>query len=455
MGAALTLPGIAGLVLTIGMSVDANVLIYERIREELRAGKGIKLAVADGYKHAYSAILDANITSLITAIVLAYFGSGPIQGFATILIIGVFTSLFSSIFVTRLIFTFMLDKKWNVSFSNKLTANLFTNTSVGFIKKRKFFYVISAMVIIGGIVSLVSRGLDGGVEFTGGRTYRVEFTEMPGQGQEDLRGAIASYSINAEGIEVSPLVKTVNNKTTSYEITTKYLYEDKSQNSTRRVDSVLTLAFNQFEFEQGEIEGATGKTFEITNQRSVDAQISSELITSSVRAIIFSLIAIFLYIAFRFKRWQWGLGALLAMFHDVLVVLGLFSMLYGIVPFSMEIDQAFIAAILTVVGYSINDTVVVFDRIREYIGIHKRDDAKTVVNNALNSTLSRTINTSLSTFLVLLIIFLFGGESIKGFSFALMIGVVVGTYSSLCIASPSVVDLTKSIMPVSSDKTKK
>jgi len=452
MGAALTLPGIAGLVLTIGMSVDANVLIYERIREELRAGKGIKLAVADGYKHAYSAILDANITSLITAIVLAYFGSGPIQGFATILIIGVFTSLFSSIFVTRLIFTFMLDKKWNVSFSNKLTANLFTDTSVGFIKKRKFFYVISAMVIIGGFVSLVSRGLDGGVEFTGGRTYRVEFTEMPGQGQEDLRAAIASYSINAEGIEVPPLVKTVNNKTTSYEITTKYLYEDKSQNSTRRVDSVLTLAFNQFEFQKGEIEGATGKTFEITNQRSVDAQISSELITSSIRAIIFSLIAIFLYIAFRFKRWQWGLGALLAMFHDVLVVLGLFSILYGVVPFSMEIDQAFIAAILTVVGYSINDTVVVFDRIREYIGIHKRDDAKTVVNRALNSTLSRTLNTSLSTFLVLLIIFLFGGESIKGFSFALMVGVVVGTYSSLCIASPSVIDLTKSIMPVSADK---
>jgi SecD/SecF fusion protein len=452
MGAALTLPGIAGLVLTIGMSVDANVLIYERIREELRAGKGIKLAVADGYKHAYSAILDANITSLITAIVLAYFGSGPIQGFATILIIGVFTSLFSSIFVTRLIFTFMLDKKWNFSFSNKLTANLFTNTSVGFIKKRKFFYVISAMVIIGGVVSLVSRGLDGGVEFTGGRTYRVEFTEIPGQGQEDLRDAIASYSINEEGVEVPPLVKTVNNKTTSYEITTKYLYEDKSQNSTRRVDSVLALAFNQFEFAKGEIEGATGKTFEITNQRSVDAQISSELITSSVRAIIFSLIAIFLYIAFRFKRWQWGLGALLAMFHDVLVVLGLFSMLYGVVPFSMEIDQAFIAAILTVVGYSINDTVVVFDRIREYIGIHKRDDAKTVVNNALNSTLSRTLNTSLSTFLVLLIIFLFGGESIKGFSFALMIGVVVGTYSSLCIASPSVVDLTKSIMPVNTDK---
>ena len=455
MGAALTLPGIAGLVLTIGMAVDANVLIYERIREELRAGKGIKLAVADGYKHAYTAILDANITSLITAIILAYFGSGPIQGFATTLIIGVFTSLFSSIFVTRLIFTFMLDKKWNLSFSNKLTANLFTNTSIGFIKKRKFFYVISAMVIIGGVISLVSRGLDGGVEFTGGRTYRVAFTEQPGEGQEDLKAAIASFSINEEGIEVPPLVKTVDNKTTVYEITTKYLYADRGKNTTRRVDSVLTLAFNQFGFDLGEVEGADTKTFEFTSKRSVDAQISSELITSSIWAIVLSLTAIFLYIAFRFKRWQWGLGALIAMFHDVLVVLGLFSILYGFVPFSMEIDQAFIAAILTVVGYSINDTVVVFDRIREYIGIHKRDDAKSVVNRALNSTLSRTLNTSLSTFMVLLIIFLFGGESIKGFSFALMVGVVVGTYSSLCIASPSVIDLTKSIMPVNLDKTKK
>jgi len=456
MGAALTLPGIAGLVLTIGMAVDANVLIYERIREELRAGKGIKLAVADGYKHAYSAILDANITSLITAIILAYFGSGPIQGFATTLIIGVFTSLFSSIFVTRLIFTFMLDKKWSLSFSNKLTANLFTNTSFGFIKKRKFFYVISALVIIGGVVSLATRQLDGGVEFTGGRTYRVEFTEMPGQGQEDLKAAVASFCINEEGNEVPPLVKTVNNKTTSYEITTKYKYEDKGQDATKQVDSVLNLAFIELGFNKGEVADANdGPIYEVVNQRSVDAQISNELITSSIWAIVFSLVAIFLYIAFRFKRWQWGLGALMAMFHDVLVVLGLFSLLYGVVPFSMEIDQAFIAAILTVVGYSINDTVVVFDRIREYIGIHKRDDAKSVVNRALNSTLSRTLNTSLSTFIVLLIIFLFGGESIKGFSFALMIGVVVGTYSSLCIASPSVVDLTKSIMPVNADKSKK
>lgn len=453
MGAALTLPGIAGLVLTIGMAVDANVLIYERIREELRAGKGVKLAVSDGYKHAYSAIVDANITSLITAVILAYFGSGPIQGFATTLIIGVFTSLFSSIFVTRLIFTFMLDKKWTVSFSNKLTANLFTNTSYGFIKKRKFFYVISGLIIAIGIGSLATKKLDGGVEFTGGRTYRVEFTEAPGQ--EELKSAITSFSVDSKGNNVTPEVKTVNNRTTSFEITTKYLYEDKGQDATRRVDSTFALAFNQLGFESGLVKNSEAKVFEVTSQRSVDAQISNELIVGSIWAIMFSLVAIFLYIAFRFQRWQWGLGALLAMFHDVLVVLGLFSILYGIVPFSMEIDQAFIAAILTVVGYSINDTVVVFDRIREYIGIHKRDDAKTVVNNALNSTLSRTLNTSLSTFIVLLIIFLFGGESIKGFSFALMIGVVVGTYSSLCIASPSVVDLTKSIMPVNSDKNKK
>ena len=265
---------------------------------------------------------------------------------------------------------------------------------------------------------------------------------MPGQGQEDLRATIASYSINAEGIEVPPLVKTVNNKTTSYEITTKYLYEDKSQNSTRRVDSVLALAFNQFEFQKGEIEGATGKTFEITNQRSVDAQISSELITSSIRAIIFSLIAIFLYIAFRFKRWQWGLGALLAMFHDVLVVLGLFSILYGVVPFSMEIDQAFIAAILTVVGYSINDTVVVFDRVRERTAARSSEGINVVVNKALNSTLSRTFNTSMTIIVVLVAIMLFGG-SLQSFAFALLIGVIVGTYSSICIASPIYTDLVR------------
>ncbi|MDG2369247.1 MAG: protein translocase subunit SecF, partial [Flavobacteriales bacterium] len=456
MGAALTLPGIAGLVLTIGMSVDANVLIYERIREELRKGKGIKLAIQDGYKHAYSAIIDANITSLLTAVVLAYFGSGPIQGFATTLIIGVFTSLFSAIFITRLIFTLMLDKKKEVSFSNKLTENLFANSSIQFLAKRKIFYGISSLIVIAGIASLFSRGLDGGVEFTGGRTYRVEFSDTPVK--KDVVNAIANASISLDGdsVKVSPEIKTVDNSYT-LEITTKYLNdyipEDGAlKSSSELVDDAMTNAFASLGYvnsEETEL-SETDKYFLIKTSRRVDSQISDELIYGSILAIVFSLVIIFIYIAFRFKKWQFGLGALVAMFHDVLVVLGLFSLLYNLVPFSMEIDQAFIAAILTVVGYSINDTVVVFDRIREYTTLHKRANQVEVVNNALNSTLSRTLNTSFSTFLVLLTIFIFGGESIKGFSFALMIGVLVGTYSSVCIATPSVVDLTKSLIQLPS-----
>ena len=451
MGAALTLPGIAGLVLTIGMSVDANVLIYERIREELRKGKGMKLAIQDGYKHAYSAIIDANITSLLTAVVLAYFGSGPIQGFATTLIIGVFTSLFSAIFITRLIFTLMLDKKKEVTFSNKRTENLFVNSSIQFLAKRKIFYGISSIIVIAGIASLFIRGLDGGVEFTGGRTYRVEFSDSPVK--KDVVNAIAAASISMDGdsVKVSPEIKTVDNSYT-LEITTKYLNdyipEDGAlKSSSELVDDAMTNAFASLGYVNSEDAepSSTEKSFLIKTSRRVDSQISDELIFGSILAIVFSLVIIFIYIAFRFKKWQFGLGALVAMFHDVLVVLGLFSLLYNLVPFSMEIDQAFIAAILTVVGYSINDTVVVFDRIREYTTLHKRANQIEVVNNALNSTLSRTLNTSFSTFLVLLTIFIFGGESIKGFSFALMVGVLVGTYSSVCIATPSVVDLTKSL----------
>jgi SecD/SecF fusion protein len=454
MGAALTLPGIAGLVLTIGMSVDANVLIYERIREELRKGKGIKLAIQDGYKHAYSAIIDANITSLLTAVVLAYFGSGPIQGFATTLIVGVFTSLFSAIFITRLIFTFMLDSKWNLSFSNKITEGLFSNTSIQFLSKRKLYYAISSLIVIAGITSLFMRGLDGGVEFTGGRTYRVEFSEAPNK--KDVVNAIAdaSLTMDADSMKVFPEIKTVDNSFT-LEITTKYLNDyvpaqDAKKTASEMVDDAITTAFAGLGYANTENDNSGDKTFTIKTSRRVDSQISDELVYGSILAIVFSLVIIFIYIAFRFKKWQFGLGALVAMFHDVLVVLGLFSLLYNFVPFSMEIDQAFIAAILTVVGYSINDTVVVFDRIREYTTLHKRADQNEVVNNALNSTLSRTLNTSFSTFLVLLTIFIFGGESIKGFSFALMVGVLVGTYSSVCIATPSVVDLTKSLVQLPS-----
>mgnify|MGYP001436408118 FL=1 len=441
LGAALTLPGIAGLVLTIGMSVDANVLIYERIREELKNGKGIKLAIQDGYKHAYSAIIDANVTSLLTALVLAYFGSGPIQGFATTLIIGVFTSLFSAIFITRLIFSYLLDRKKEVFFSRKFTENLFTGSTIKFLKKRKVFYVFSGLIVGFGIFSLVTRGLDGGVEFTGGRTYRVEFSEKIDKSA--VRNAISERCVNDEGNNVAPEVKTVDNAYT-LEITTKFLEKAviKNKEKVARIDASLAQAFNDLGY-YNEEDSDEAMTYSLLTSRGVESQISDELIKGSFLAVLFSLFIIFIYIAYRFRKWQFGLGALIAMFHDVLVVLGLFSIFYNIVPFSMEIDQAFIAAILTVVGYSINDTVVVFDRIREYSILHKKSSAVQVVDKALNSTLSRTINTSLSTFLVLLTIFIFGGESIKGFAFALMVGVVIGTYSSLFIATPLVVDLSK------------
>ena len=441
LGAALTLPGIAGLVLTIGMSVDANVLIYERIREELKNGKGIKLAIQDGYKHAYSAIIDANVTSLLTAVVLAYFGSGPIQGFATTLIIGVFTSLFSAIFITRLIFSYLLDRKKEVFFSRKFTENLFTGSTIQFLQKRKVFYVFSAIIVSCGIFSLFSRGLDGGVEFTGGRTYRVEFSEKIDK--SEVRDAISERCVNDEGNNIAPEVKTVDNAFT-LEITTKFLENSvmKNKEKVARIDASLASAFSDLGYSDSEIYNE-GNTYTLLTSRGVESQISDELIKGSFLAVLFSLFIIFIYIAYRFRKWQFGIGALIAMFHDVLVVLGLFSIFYNIVPFSMEIDQAFIAAILTVVGYSINDTVVVFDRIREYSILHKKSSAVQVVDKALNSTLSRTINTSLSTFLVLLTIFIFGGESIKGFAFALMVGVVIGTYSSLFIATPLVVDLSK------------
>ncbi len=451
MGATLTLPGIAGLVLTLGMSVDANVLIFERIREELRAGKGMKLAIAEGYKNAYSAILDANITSLLTAIVLLYFGTGPIEGFAMTLIVGIFTSLYSSIILTRLIFSYLLDKNKEISFSRPATATLFIDRNYDFVGRRKKFYLVSIVAVLISLVSLLTIGLDKGVEFTGGRVYRIEFNgDAPSK--DAIANAVKEVSVE-DGKKIKPEVKTVNNEFT-LDLTTKYLYTDISKDATQKVDSVITLALENAGYQPKEKAGAGVKnTFLIIEQRSVNPQISNELILGSFFAVLFSLIVIFVYIAARFRNVTFGMGALIAMFHDVIIVLGLFSLLYNIMPFSMQIDQAFIAAILTVVGYSINDTVVVFDRIREYLVLHKRHEEKEVVNKALNSTLSRTLNTSMTTFVVLLVIFLFGGESIRGFSFALMIGVVVGTYSSLFIASPSVIDLSKDgIMNKKDDK---
>ncbi|MFN3342471.1 MAG: protein translocase subunit SecDF [Flavobacteriales bacterium] len=424
--ASLTLPGIAGIVLTIGMAVDANVLIFERIREELRGGKSVKVAVNDGFKKALSSIIDGNLTTLLTAIVLATFGSGPILGFATTLIIGIFTSLFSSIFISRLIIHELLERKKEISFSSKMTENILTNTKFGFIKGRKLYYGISTILILGGIASLATKGLDYGVEFSGGYAFEIQFQEEANY--EKIRSNLANVFVE-DGQKLTPEVKKIENKFKA-KVTTKFMINDTSSNAENTVTEKLKEGLNEWE----------GK-YEILGSRKVGPVISGELIESSISAIIFALIIIFGYIVIRFRKWQFGLAAVAALFHDALIVLGIFSMLYGILPFSLEIDQAFIAAILTVVGYSINDTVVVFDRVREYLNEHKRMETGTLFDTALNSTLSRTINTSMTTAIVLLAIFLFGGEAIKGFTFALLIGVVVGTYSSLFIASPLVYDI--------------
>ncbi len=417
---ALTLPGIAGIILTIGMSVDANVLIFERIREEISAGKGIRLAVADGYKFAYSSIIDANVTTLLTGIVLWIFGTGPVEGFAKTLVVGIGTSLFTAIFITRIIFESGLAKNKTLSFSTKLTEGAFKKVNFSFLKNRKKFYILSALIIIAGIGSLATKGLQYGVDFNGGRSYTVRFDKATSP--EKVTAVLAGP------FESSPVVKTFGDGN-QVKIVTSYMIESNEESADNDVETALNEGLVQL-----------GGEYEIMSSQKVGPTIADDIKSASFLSIIISLIIIFIYIVFRFKKWQFGMGALIALFHDVLVVLSLFSLLYGVLPFSLEIDQAFIAAILTVVGYSINDTVVVFDRIREYLGSYKKQEVGEVINNALNSTLSRTINTSLSTIFVLAMIFFFGGEVIRGFSFALLIGVIVGTYSSLCIASPVMYD---------------
>ena len=427
IGAVLTLPGIAGIVLTIGMSVDANVLIYERVREELLNGKGLKLSLMDGYKNAYSSIIDANVTTLLTGIILYVFGSGPIKGFATTLIIGILTSLFSAIFITRLIFFWRLSKKDNVSFDNKITRAAFKNTAIDFIGKRKVFYIVSSVIILIGIGSLVTKKLNYGVDFKGGRTFVVRFdTSIE---NESLRNTLSNYFVDGNGIKMFPEVKTFG-ENNQVKITTKYMIESQDLNADDLVMTQLSEGLSQY------------GNYEVMSSQKVGPTIADDIKVSALWSIIFSLLVIFIYILIRFRKWQFSLGAVAAVFHDVLIVLSIFSIFYGILPFSLEIDQAFIAALLTIIGYSLNDTVVVFDRIREHMGLYKKKDFNELVNNALNSTLSRTVNTSLTTFFVLLIIFLFGGEVIRGFMFALLVGVVVGTYSSLFVASPIMLDST-------------
>ncbi len=443
MGAVLTLPGIAGIVLTIGMSVDANVLIYERIQEELRSGKGIRLAITDGYKNAYSAIIDGQVTTLLTGIVLALFGSGPIKGFATTLIIGILTSLFSAIFLTRLIFEWQLRKGGRILFASSATENWLRNAKIKFLEKRKLFYIISGAFILLSIGSFFVRGLNYGIDFKGGRTYIVSF-------QKDVEVGKVRQAL-AEVFDKAPEVKTSGD---NIKISTDYKIDDNSENVDNEVEALLMKGLQDADLIDKSV---TLQQFTDDYQQSsqkVGPTISDDIRKDAAIAIGFSLIIIFLYILVRFRDWQYGLGAVAALAHDSLIVLGIFSLFSGVLPFSLEIDQAFIAAILTVVGYSINDTVVVFDRIREYIGLHPKRDRELNVDEALNSTLRRTFSTSLSTFVVLLAIFLFGGDTIRGFTFALLVGVVVGTYSSLFIATPIAHDTRSRVAKVVAKRKK-
>lgn len=437
----LTLPGVAGIVLTVGMSVDANVLIYERIREELKQGKGIKLAISDGYKHAYTAILDANITTLITGIILWYFGTSVIESFAQTLVVGIFTSLISAIFVTRIVFDWLLKKEKSIKFSSKTTENWFANAKYNIISSRKKFYVGSGLLILVGLISIASRGFNLGIDFEGGRTYKVGFEQAPSV--ENVRDNLSKFFVE-DGKLVDTEIKSIETGEQLL-ITTEYLINDDSKEATEKVEDALYNGLKEYLPEglskADFINPTQDNGIGVVSKALVESTIADDIISASYTAVLVALFAIFAYVAFRFRQWQFGLGALIAIFHDVAIVLGLFSILQGMLPFSLEINTAFVAAILTVVGYSINDTVVVFDRVRERVAGKKADSINVVVNKALNSTLSRTFNTSMTIFVVLLAILLFGGSSLQGFAFALLIGVVVGTYSSICIASPIYTDL--------------
>ncbi len=437
MGAVLTLPGIAGLVLTLGMAVDSNVIIYERIKEELRSGKQLRLAVKDGYNNAYSAILDGNITTIIVGVVLAIFGTGPIQGFATTLILGILTSLITSIFITRLYFEGRLSRNKNIILEGKTTRKFLTNTKFNFIGMRKATYVIAAVVVATCLAFIFGRGFSYGVDFTGGRTYVLRFDKMVSA--EDVRKAAAAEF--GESIEVKQF-----GSGSQMKVTTKYKINDNSQEVDQEVESKLYKALGGF-FEtplsQEQFITTVDNPNGIVSSDKVGPTIANDMKRKGSYAVVFALLAIFLYIAARFSNWSWGAGGLAALAHDAIIVIGFYSIFTGIMPFSLDVDQTFIAAVLTIIGYSINDTVVIFDRIREYKKLHPKRSLKDNINGAVNSTLARTFNTSGTTLVVLLSIAIFGGDTIRGFAVALALGVIVGTFSSVFIATPIMYDINK------------
>ena len=453
--AVLTLPGIAGIVLTLGMAVDANVLIYERIREELRAGKNIKRALSDGYKNAFSAIIDSNVTTVLTGIILFVFGTGPIKGFATTLIIGVLCSFFTAIFISRLIFEWLLnksDKYHNIPFTTNITKNWFQNTKVDFIGIRKIFFTISGVIVLVGVISLFTSGLKQGVDFSGGRNYIVRFENPVSTSDvaDMLEGAFGESGVSVITIGESNKVR----------ITTNYRIMENDANIDEEIQNILyqelksllgddvtlDMFVNQYSVLNGEKSTQipdNAVSYGLQSSQKVGPTMADDIKTSAVWAVVIALIVIGLYILIRFRNFAFSVGAVVALIHDTLIIMGLFSILKNIMPFSMEIDQSFIAAILTVIGYSINDKVVIFDRIRETLGMYPNRDKRTTINESLNSTLSRTFSTSMSTLVVLIIIFFFGGETIRGFIFAMLIGVIVGTYSSWFVATPLAYDLLK------------
>lgn len=442
LGAALTLPGIAGIVLTIGMSVDANVLIYERIKEELRKSKPLRQAVADGYNNAYSSILDANITTLLTGFILYSFGTGPIQGFATTLIIGIFTSLSCAIFISRLFIEADISKGKNLAFYTTITQNWYRSVQLSFIPNRKKAYIISAIFICVGLGSLWFYGLNRSIDFVGGRSFVVKFEEP--LSTEKLTLDLAEVFVE-NGRKFPPEVKTFG-ADDQMKITTKFRVNDEGEGVDEQISHLIYEKTRDYlpsdmTFETFNNVSYQGKTAGLLSSTRVGPTIAKDIKTAAYYSLLFSVLVIFLYILARFRKWQFSLAAILAIIHDVLVVLSVFSIFYAfdILPFSLEVDQAFIAAVLTVIGYSLNDTVIIFDRIREVSKLDK-SSLGVVTNRALNMTIGRTMNTSITTFATTLVIFLLGGENIKGFMFAIMIGVVVGTYSSIFIASPIFVD---------------
>lgn len=431
-GAVLTLPGIAGIVLTIGMAVDANVIIYERAKEELDSGKTVEEAVNYSYtwKGAMSSIVDANVTTFITALILFILGTGPIKGFATTLLIGILTSLVTAVFITRIFLDWSLSRNEKIAFSTSVTKNWFKNLNFDFLGKRKIAYIVSTILIVLSLFSLVTKGLNYGVDFVGGRTYQVRF-EKPVSAPEVTKDLVAVF----ESAEAK-----IYGNDNQLKITTKYKVDEEGEGVDKEVNNMLFKGLKKYlpadlTYEKF-VNLYEGKQVGIMSSSKVSGTISKDIKTNSLWAVLGSLLVVFLYLMVSFRKWQFGLGAVVAVAHDVIIVLGIFSFFYTILPFNMEIDQAFIAAILTVIGYSLNDTVIVFDRVREYLDYNSSSDFKALVNKALNSTLSRTINTSATTLVVLVAIFIFGGETIRGFVFAILVGILVGTYSSLFVATP-------------------